>query len=83
MPVEVDRRRAGPTSSASSFDFCSDEAIGSAVNVRFSQAPAMVASARRLVGDRLDAVVGDRSGRPAASSLAHVDGVDQAGEQAP
>ena len=38
-----------PTAMASSADPCSDEAIGSSVNSRCSQAPAMVASARRLV----------------------------------
>ena len=38
-----------PTAMASSAEPCSDEAIGSSVNSRCSQAPAMVASARRLV----------------------------------
>ena len=46
---EVDRRRAGRPRSASSAEPCSDEAIGSSVNSRCSQAPAIVSSARRLV----------------------------------
>ncbi len=47
-----------PTEVAASADFCSDEAIGSLVNLRFFQAAAMTVVAEALLGDLLDLVVG-------------------------
>ena len=48
MPVEVDLLEQADGDGVVGGP-CSDEAIGSSVNSRFSQAPAIVSSARRLV----------------------------------
>ena len=68
------------TAMASSAEPCSDDAIGSSVNSRFSQAPAMVSSPSRLVVTRSMPSL-TRPWAVAASSLACVDRLAQAGDQ--
>ena len=73
--------RAGRRRSASSADPCSDEAIGSTVNVRFSKAPAIVSSARRLsVIASMPSFVDRR--RRGGVGVDRVDRVDEPVEQA-
>ncbi len=80
MPVRS-TSSSRPTAMASSAEPCSEEAIGSTVNVRFSKAPAIVSSARRLVViASMPSFVARQGGR--RIGVDRVDRVDESVEQA-